>query len=109
MNLAALERAARLFDSQVEADKQAPDREFQRPQTPDGSHAAQCEVCGPELRPVTGFIEASRRQRRARRPPARSNPLAFETRVTGEGAYSATESAAEQIPDKFLFESVVTH
>src|SRR5690242_7334653 len=67
MNLAALEPAARLFDSEVEADKPAPDRKFQRPGRQTESHCATRSVgrsCGPprdlSRLPVAGAARVDR-------------------------------------------------
>jgi hypothetical protein len=106
MDLAALERAARLFDLVGTGDEMAQRREFERPEAQEANPAAEREVWvsePPSVRrqsplPVAwakGFTDQGARPLK---------PIDVQAPgVTGEDACSATELAGERIPDEFFY------
>ena len=106
MDLAALERAAGLFDPHGTGDGMAQRREFERPEAQEANPAAEREVWESELPSV----------RRQSTPPAvrakgftdpEARPLkpidVQAARLTGEDACSVTALAGERIPAEFFY------
>jgi hypothetical protein len=106
MDLAALERAARLSDPEGTVDEMARRREFERPEAQEANPAAEREVWESKLPSV---------RRQSTPPVARAKgftdqeahplkPIEVQTpRVTGEDTCSATVLAGERIPAEFFY------
>jgi hypothetical protein len=100
IDLAALERAAGLFDPHGAGDEMAQRREFERPEAQEANPAAEREVWESESPSV---------RRQSTPPVARAkgftdHPIDVQAaRLTGEDACSVTALAKERIPAEFFY------
>jgi hypothetical protein len=106
MDLAALDRAARLLDPEAERDEAAIHREFEWVGKLEETPSAECEVWETErtfamdqLAPPGVSAKGSDDQDSARFKSIGVRPR----RITGEVAHTATHAAREQIPEEFLY------
>lgn len=100
MDLAALEQAARLFDSEGEGggDETALRREFEGPGKPEDRPDPQRDVWESERPLVKGQSALP-----VARPRGSDDQDVEKPQFTGEVAYSATQTAGEQIPEEFFY------